>query len=271
LSCNLDKLLQNIININQTTHDAALLLEKTASSLEIITSDINANTIVVQEMINYANEVTQSVASGQQLANQTTNAMNEINDDVSAIFDAITIIDKIAFQTNILSLNAAVEAATAGEAGKGFAVVAGEVRNLANRSADAANEIKKLVEVATHKANDGKTIANNMIEGYTNLNNNITKTLEHISELAKSSQNQKNTISHINTSILDLDNQIQQNSSIAIDTRGLILENQKLTDTLLENIDQINFTNKNNASIKHINLSDKDKIFVKENNEWSSF
>jgi methyl-accepting chemotaxis protein len=82
---------------------------------------------------------------GEKLAEQTTEAMNEIDEEVNAINEAITIIDQIAFQTNILSLNAAVEAATAGEAGKGFAVVAQEVRNLASRSAEAANEIKELV------------------------------------------------------------------------------------------------------------------------------
>jgi methyl-accepting chemotaxis protein len=90
-------------------------------------------------------KVTQSANDGEKLAEQTTEAMNEIDEEVNAINEAITIIDQIAFQTNILSLNAAVEAATAGEAGKGFAVVAQEVRNLASRSAEAANEIKELV------------------------------------------------------------------------------------------------------------------------------
>ncbi|MFW2608565.1 methyl-accepting chemotaxis protein, partial [Aliarcobacter butzleri] len=91
---------------------------------------------------------------------------------VNLINEAIGVIDNIAFQTNILSLNAAVEAATAGEAGKGFAVVAGEVRNLASRSAEAAKEIKAIVENATSKANQGKSIATNMIEGYKELNQN---------------------------------------------------------------------------------------------------
>ncbi|RXI27686.1 methyl-accepting chemotaxis protein, partial [Arcobacter defluvii] len=83
-------------------------------------------------------------------------SMDEINNQVNLINEAITVIDQIAFQTNILSLNAAVEAATAGEAGKGFAVVAAEVRNLASRSAEAAKEIKAIVENATSKADQGK-------------------------------------------------------------------------------------------------------------------
>ena len=104
-------------------------------------------------------------------------AMDEINKEVSSINEAIEVIDQIAFQTNILSLNAAVEAATAGEAGKGFAVVAQEVRNLASRSAEAAKEIKNIVEIATSKANEGKGIANSMKDGYTELNKKINETL----------------------------------------------------------------------------------------------
>ena len=115
-------------------------------------------------MASLSNEVTASAKQGETLANQTNIAMDDINTQVTAINDAITVIDQIAFQTNILSLNAAVEAATAGEAGRGFAVVAQEVRNLASRSADAAKEIKLIVENATNKANQGKNIASNMIE-----------------------------------------------------------------------------------------------------------
>ena len=105
------------------------------------------------------------------------------------INDSISVIDQIAFQTNILSLNAAVEAATAGEAGKGFAVVAAEVRNLASRSAEAAKEIKAIVENATSKANQGKDIANNMIDGYKQLNQNISQTINLISDIEMSSKN----------------------------------------------------------------------------------
>ncbi|RXJ93678.1 chemotaxis protein, partial [Arcobacter sp. CECT 8989] len=126
--------------------------------------------------------------------------------------DAISVIDQIAFQTNILSLNAAVEAATAGEAGKGFAVVAGEVRNLASRSAEAAKEIKSLVENATQKSGDGKQIAGNMIEGYTHLNENIQNTHGLIKNVAESSKEQKTGIEQISIAVNQLDQQTQKNA-----------------------------------------------------------
>ncbi|MFA6684845.1 MAG: methyl-accepting chemotaxis protein, partial [Arcobacteraceae bacterium] len=142
-------LLANVDKLNQSSNEAAASLEETAAALEQITSNIRSNTDNISKMSTLANGVTQSASEGEKLANQTTVAMEEINMQVTAINEAISVIDQIAFQTNILSLNAAVEAATAGEAGKGFAVVAQEVRNLASRSAEAAKEIKDIVERAT--------------------------------------------------------------------------------------------------------------------------
>jgi len=137
------ELLENVNILNQSSNSAAASLEETAAALEEITSTVISNANNVELMTRFSNEVSNSAKKGQQLANQTTNAMDEINNQVNRINEAIAVIDQIAFQTNILSLNAAVEAATAGEAGKGFAVVAQEVRNLASRSAEAAKEIKK--------------------------------------------------------------------------------------------------------------------------------
>ena len=128
-----------------SSNEQAASLEETSAALEEITATISNNTQNVERMAYLASQVTVSVKNGETKANQTTTAMEEIESQVTAINEAISVIDQIAFQTNILSLNAAVEAATAGEAGKGFAVVAQEVRNLAGRSADAASEIKTLV------------------------------------------------------------------------------------------------------------------------------
>ncbi|MGJ0373085.1 methyl-accepting chemotaxis protein, partial [Aliarcobacter cryaerophilus] len=164
-------LLANVDKLNLSSNEAAASLEETAAALEEITSNIRNNTGNIARMSQLSNGVTKASSEGEKLANSTTTAMDEINTQVNLVNDAISVIDQIAFQTNILSLNAAVEAATAGEAGKGFAVVAQEVRNLANRSAEAAKEIKDIVEGATLKANEGKDIASRMIEGYKGLNN----------------------------------------------------------------------------------------------------
>ena len=166
-------------------------------------------------MANLGETVKSAVVNGQTLASKTAISMGEINEKVTAINEAITVIDQIAFQTNILSLNAAVEAATAGEAGKGFAVVAAEVRNLASRSAEAAREIKALVEDATNKANDGKEISAEMIKGYIELNNKISETINLIDEVSTSSKELITGVEQINDSVNMLDKVTQENASEA--------------------------------------------------------
>ena len=230
-----DKLLVNVDILSKNSNEAAAALEETAAALEEITSTITNNTINITQMSSFAKEVTISVNNGQNLANKTTIAMDEINKEVNAINEALTVIDQIAFQTNILSLNAAVEAATAGEAGKGFAVVAQEVRNLAARSAEAANEIKGLVENATTKANGGKIIANEMTSGYTVLNENISKTIKLISEVENSSKEQLGGIKQVNDSINLIDQQTQRNAQIASETNEVALETDLLAKEIVAN------------------------------------
>ena len=191
-------LVRNVDKLNVSSNSAAASLEETAAAIEQITSNIRNNTENFSKMSMLSTLVTKSASDGERLANQTTQAMDEINAQTQAIADSISIIDQIAFQTNILSLNAAVEAATAGEAGKGFAVVAQEVRNLASRSAEAAKEIKNIVESATSKANQGKEIANNMIVEYKELNQNISQTINLISDIEMSSKEQLLGIEQIN-------------------------------------------------------------------------
>ena len=208
-------LLANVDKLNLSSNEAAASLEETAAALEEITSNIRNNTENIAKMAKYSNEITKASSDGEKLANKTTLAMDEINTQVNLVNDAIGVIDQIAFQTNILSLNAAVEAATAGEAGKGFAVVAQEVRNLANRSAQAAKEIKDIVEKASEKANNGKSIATNMIDGYSELNNSISNTLVTIENVATASKEQESGILQINDAISSLDASTQKNAQVA--------------------------------------------------------
>ncbi|MEA3553317.1 MAG: methyl-accepting chemotaxis protein, partial [Campylobacterota bacterium] len=247
-----DVLLGNVNSLNTASNEAAASLEETAAALEQITSNISSNTETVIKMSSYGNDVKGSVSTGQSLANKTTVAMDDINSEVTAINEAISVIDQIAFQTNILSLNAAVEAATAGEAGKGFAVVAQEVRNLASRSAEAANEIKALVQNATNKANTGKSIADEMIDGYTHLNESITKTLDMISDVEMARKEQQHGIEQINDSISELDQQTQENANIASQTKDIAIKTQDISKTIVEDADEKEFIGKDSVKAKDI-------------------
>jgi methyl-accepting chemotaxis protein len=246
-------LLANVDKLNISSNEAAASLEETAAALEQITSNIRNNTQTIAKMSSYSSSVTKSAHDGEKLANQTTVAMDEINTQVNLITDAISIIDQIAFQTNILSLNAAVEAATAGEAGKGFAVVAAEVRNLANRSAEAAREIKTIVENATSKANDGKQIANNMIDGYKQLNQNITNTINLISDIEMSSKEQLSGIEQINDAVNSLDRQTQQNAAIASQTHDVAVITDEIAKLVVSNANAKEFIGKNEVKAKTMN------------------
>ncbi|MEA3289487.1 MAG: methyl-accepting chemotaxis protein [Campylobacterota bacterium] len=248
-------LLSNVNTLNKNSNDAAAALEETAAAIEEVTNNVSRTTQNVVQMAKYASDVTTSVNNGQELASQTTNAMDEINHEVTAISEAITVIDQISFQTNILSLNAAVEAATAGEAGKGFAVVAQEVRNLASRSAEAANEIKALVEAATNKANNGKKIADDMIGGYTHLNENISKTLELIHEVETASKEQQNGIVQINDAINSLDTQTQQNANIANETKEIAQQADTIANLVIESTNGKKFNGQENVTARNIKLT----------------
>ncbi len=289
-------LLANVDKLNLSSNEAAASLEETAAALEEITSNIRNNTENIAKMAKYSNEITKASSDGEKLANKTTLAMDEINTQVNLVNDAISVIDQIAFQTNILSLNAAVEAATAGEAGKGFAVVAQEVRNLASRSAEAAKEIKSIVEEATKKANEGKEIANEMIQGYKSLNDSINSTINLISDVEMSSKEQLSGIEQINDAVNQLDQQTQQNAAISTQTNDIAITSDKIAKLIVEDANKKEFHGKNDIVAKAIEQNSKkfdnslqikkanlNKISTKENSskviqsstqdsdEWESF
>ena len=243
-----DKLNKNTITLldtskvlSQSSSHQASALEETAASIDEITNIIQSNASNILNMSSISDKLQETASKGEILANDTKISMEEINEKVIQINEAITIIDQISFQTNILSLNAAVEAATAGEAGKGFAVVAQEVRNLANRSADAANQIKTLVNEATSKTDEGKNITNTMIQGYSNLKEKIVLTKEIIDNVTEASNDQKNRIISINEAISQIDSMTQKNSASTNELNDISGEVQRLSTNIEETIKRSSF------------------------------
>ncbi len=239
-----NKLIEYINTLNNSTKESVVSLDKTNDSLKNITDVIVQSNGNISELSKYAQELNISAKEGQKLALNTSHSMDEITNQVNLINEAIMIIDQISFQTNILSLNAAVESATAGEAGRGFAVVAGEVRNLASRSAEAAKEIKQLVENATSKANEGKNISSTMIKGYDELLENINKSTIMIETITNLSSKQEKGILEVNSIIDDLDSQTKLNGSIMNQTFDIAIQTDKIAKNIFSEANNKTFIGK---------------------------
>ena len=240
--------------LSASANEQAASLEETAAAVEEITSIVKSSVQKVHQMSILASQLQISSKDGEVLASKTNRAMDDIDEQVKSINEAITVIDQIAFQTNILILNAAVEAATAGEAGKGFAVVAQEVRNLASRSAEAAREIKNIVQIATAKANEGKAIANEMINGYSTLNTKINETITLIEDVSQGSKEEEKGIVQINDTINTLDQATQVNANSATIISGLASEVANLSENLLKIADRAKFKEMSKKEIEDIDL-----------------
>ena len=206
---------QAVETLSTASNQQAASLEETAAAMEEMTSNVQQNAQKSNDMAIMAKETDNAAKDGAALANRTAAAMTEIQTATNSINDAVAIIENIAFQTNILSLNAAVEAATAGDAGKGFAVVAQEVRNLANRSADAAKEIKALAEQAAKKSNEGTAISAELTKGFEVIAGKIEQTTMLVQDVSNASREQMQGIGQINTAVTQLDQMTQENAKVA--------------------------------------------------------
>ena len=201
-------------DLSQRTQEQASSLEETASSMEEMTSTVKQNAENASHANQLARGAREQAERGGEVVAQAVTAMREINSSSRKISDIVSLIDEIAFQTNLLALNAAVEAARAGEQGRGFAVVATEVRNLAQRSAGAAKEIKLLINDSADKVRVGSQLVDQSGKALAEIVESVKKVTDIVAEIAAASQEQSAGIDQVNHAVSQMDEMTQQNAAL---------------------------------------------------------
>lgn len=209
-----EEISQGNADLSQRTEEQASSLEETASSMEEMTSTVRQNADNAKVANDLAEETCEKAMQGGEVVNRAVTSMSAINESSKKIADIIGVIDEIAFQTNLLALNAAVEAARAGEQGRGFAVVAGEVRNLAQRSAGAAKEIKELIRDSVGKVADGSQLVNESGATLKEIVVSVQRVTQMISDITEASEEQSAGIEQVNKAISQMDEMTQQNAAL---------------------------------------------------------
>ncbi|MES2012698.1 MAG: methyl-accepting chemotaxis protein, partial [Pseudomonadota bacterium] len=223
---------QGNADLSRRTEDQAASLEKTAASMEELSSTVKQNADNAKQANQLAAAASGVAVKGGHAVAEVVATMSAINTSSKKIEDIISVIDGIAFQTNILALNAAVEAARAGEQGRGFAVVAGEVRNLAQRSASAAKEIKELITDSVGKTTEGTKQVENAGSTMQEIVTSVKRVSDIIGEIAAASQEQSLGIEQVNDAIMKMDDVTQQNTA-------LVEEAAAAAESMLDQADEL--------------------------------
>ncbi|TAL29789.1 MAG: HAMP domain-containing protein [Spirochaetes bacterium] len=205
-------------NLSQRTSEQASSLEEIASTIEEATATIRQNAENSEQANKLSRETMRMAEEGNAVVVDAVASINEVNKSSKKIEEIISVINEIAFQTNLLALNAAVEAARAGEQGRGFAVVAGEVRNLAQRSGNAAKEIGALIKESMDKIETGTDLANRSGDAIREIVNSMKNVARLVSEIAAANQEQKQGIDQINVAVSEMDTMTQQNAALVEET-----------------------------------------------------
>ncbi|GAA4429260.1 methyl-accepting chemotaxis protein [Acidovorax lacteus] len=219
-------------DLSSRTEQTSSNLQETAAAMEQFTSTIQQSASSAQQASSLANSATSVARKGGEVVTQVVSTMQDINQSSQKIADIISVIDGIAFQTNILALNAAVEAARAGEQGRGFAVVAGEVRTLAQRSAEAAKEIKSLIHASVEKVETGTRLVADAGTTMEDIVRSVQRVTDMIGEITAAASEQSAGVSQVNQAVGNLDQMTQQNAA-------LVEESAAAAQSLREQADQL--------------------------------
>ncbi|WP_029933520.1 methyl-accepting chemotaxis protein [Thiomicrospira pelophila] len=213
-----DEVAQGSSDLSQRVQQQAAAIEETSATMEQMTSAVQNTTDNAQRTADMAKQVQVKSTDSAQVMQKTIEAMSEIQASSHKISEIVTLIDGIAFQTNLLALNAAVEAARAGDHGRGFAVVAGEVRALAQKSAEAAKGIKKLIDESVFRINEGTSLATESGESLGGITSSIDEMVAMIMQIANASAEQSEGIRQVNSAITQIDDATQQNAALVEET-----------------------------------------------------
>jgi len=220
------------LDLSSRTEEQSASIVETAASMEQLTSTVRQNAENALQANRLATQASDAAKAGASVVNDVVATMSNINDSSSKVVEIISVIDGIAFQTNILALNAAVEAARAGENGRGFAVVAGEVRSLAQRSAQSAQEIKKLIEESVSSIEQGSGLVRQAGTTMDGLMEKVEDVSVLISEISSSSDEQSRGIEQINIAITQLDSATQQNAALVEEVAAAAQSMESQTEML---------------------------------------
>lgn len=218
-------------DLSSRTEQQAASLEETAASMEQLTATVKQNADNARQASQLARDASTTAAKGGELAGDVVTTMHDIANSSQKIGAITSVIDGIAFQTNILALNAAVEAARAGEQGRGFAVVAGEVRNLAQRSAQAAKEIKGLIDESVSRVKQGSVLVENSGATMQDIVRSVTRVTDIMGEIASASDEQSRGIEQVTQAVTQMDQVTQQNAALVEEaaSAAIALEEQAIT------------------------------------------
>jgi len=276
-------------DLSNRTEQQASSLEETASSMEQLTGTVRLNAENAEQASSLASQASDIAVKGREVIQEVVETMSSINQSSQQISDIIGVIDGIAFQTNILALNAAVEAARAGEQGRGFAVVASEVRTLAQRSAEAAKDIKELISGSVAKIASGNTLVNQSGETMGNVVTSIKRVNDIMSEIAAASAEQSTGIDEISKAVSQMDEMTQQNAALVEEAAAAAESMQQQSEQLAERVATFKLTAdeenddlpaivpkglpKSPASnkVKSVNKLAQLRTSAPEEDEWESF